>query len=373
MSSTPPLLAVHPFPPAVHWQTSLEMITEVFTDLDMPWIQNYLLRSPSIEDARDILYNYSRSISLAHEGVSIPHLSDGCFQAAFFNKSLSFPCISNMNFIAGLGISCTKTENSGSLIYAKEDQMFRFLIHNGTDSQYDIVLFEGLDSIELTYKAHKNGLYKYSKLKFNQQLFKDAFDDGRKSGHLNFALLNKSLLQSISGAGQYGKQVFISNNTKPHANHLGVLGEQLMEYVFCSYADSIPMIALHTYARTSWEFHFDGEAIRRMRDYGIMERMQNLQIDRVSEMPDGDSTLDRLRQKLSCPQRKNNLNVTKGDGFVNIAPGPGPKRPATAKEERERIRMEKREQRKRKKRLAAARSNERRAAARRRKGESGAL
>jgi len=381
------------------------MITEVFTDMQVPWIQNYLLRSSLRRDAHDLCHahNSSRSTNL-YEEETIPEISNG-FKAAFSSTHLSFPVISTADIVAGIGISSATVQNSGGVFYPEKQQIYRFL-HNQA-SQYFLLFFEGLDTVDVTYQSYRSASGNYAKLKFNRRIFMHAFDESLKSGTINVSQINTSLLQSISCTRTFytpRRAKILGNNVVPKNLHL-------IKRVFCSYSDSRPMMAFHSYSRSSWSPFNEEVALRRMRDYGITDRLQKLQIDRVSEMPDFNSVFSGLRPKISCTRRRNNdsdpkrnertlINLQEGERdfssynvtkcafpqninispsavpsqtstlFVSIAPGPGPQRPPSEEELKEQQRKAKKEQRKIKKRIAAAKYNDRKSAARKRRLEA---
>lgn len=104
-----PFTNMDPLPPQITWETSLEMITEVFSELSVSWIQNYLLRSNLKWDAYALSDEiiYSRSDNFMNEWATIPELSNG-FQAGFSNANLCFQGISRGPLDCELGISSTR-------------------------------------------------------------------------------------------------------------------------------------------------------------------------------------------------------------------------------------------------------------------------
>lgn len=223
-----------------------------------------------------------RIVILVLMHLTIPGLSNG-FEAPFSSANLCFPVISRGPLGTGAGISRTNVQDSGNVLYQKEDQVFRFL---NNVNQYFLFFYEGLETVEVLYLFDTKEYRKVTKLKFNRRLFLQAFDGAQKSGKINYSQISKSLIQSISGVELLARQKYLSINDENRDGHLDNVGSK---YVICSYADSNPMFAFHTHIRNSWSPHCDGIALRRMRNWGITDRLQKLRIDRVSEMPNGPS------------------------------------------------------------------------------------
>jgi len=221
--------------------------------MEVPWIQNYLLRSSLKRDAHDL-----------------------CHAHSFISAHLSFPVISSGYFVAGIGISSTTVHNSGGVFYPGKRQLYRYL-HNATN-QYFLLFYEGLETVDVIYQSYKNVSGDYAKLKFNRRLFMHTFDESLKSGKIDVSQINASLLQSISSTLNGPRIAEVLGNNTIHENL------PLIKRVVCSYANSSPMMAFHSYTRASASPLNEENTLRGMRDFGITDRLQKLQIDRVSEM-----------------------------------------------------------------------------------------
>lgn len=105
---------MQPFPPHARWKNAMEMLVEVFADLEIPWVQNYVLRSTPQQDGYALMdpYNYSRAISLVYRGKNIPSQSGG-IQSMLSYVRLNIPVICVDGIGVGIGIYEFTREHPG--------------------------------------------------------------------------------------------------------------------------------------------------------------------------------------------------------------------------------------------------------------------
>lgn len=280
-----------PFPAQVSWADTTAMLEDVFRDMSIPWVQDYLLRSHFKQDAHALCNpnNYSRSMSMYQSYCSIPQLSKG-FQAGIFKVRLDVPVRSLGNVGVGIGVLSCKMENSGNQIFSKSDQFCRFVYNSENHSQLNIVLRDEDGTVGIGFQYYTSaGVYQGASLSFNQKLFLEAFDDGGVGGEsssrtIDFQKLNQSLLRS------YVLSVDGRRNAKIITNHLfpnkvcDNIGEHVHKSVLCTYAGGKPMMRLPILSYGNWRFNYDQRVLRTMQQWGIENRLQRCQIERVFEI-----------------------------------------------------------------------------------------
>lgn len=262
------------------------MFEEVFSDMQVPWIQNYVLRSHLKQDV-DALKNpnnYSRAMFAISMHKSIPQLSNG-FDAKVFYLRYEVPFLSIGHVGVGVGIRNTKVEDSGVVMYPNGNEFFRFVYNNENNTHLLIYLRQGeCEPIDASYQSVQNGLWKFAKLKLNRRLFLGAFDE--ETCEINFDAINRSLIQSITGFNFFhGKPRIIANHLFPNTV-VDMSGENVLQTVFCSYSDSHPMMSFRAIGYASNSFNYDAHFLRNMQCWGITDRLQKMQIGRVQEISD---------------------------------------------------------------------------------------
>lgn len=327
-----PLPLMHPFPPEMAWESPLEMAKEVFRDMGIPWVREFILHSDirSEVDALRNPYKFSRAISTVHDVKIIPELSNG-FYAKVSSIRLNIPVQSTGQIGVGFGISKNGIEGGTTT-----SEFFRFVSHYENKSQLNIWIKEDTGTVEVAYQSYRNGSWKYANLVLNSGIFLEAFDVG--SSRIKFRTISQSLVQSITRYTfhQDRAEIAINNNiieSFPYSVAENI-GHHLFKSVFCSFADTQPMMVFSTHCYGSWSLKVDANALRRMRKWGITDRLQKLPKHPFFEIPNHSS----LRK---------------------IAPGPSPAGVPSEEEEKEQILKAKIRKRKLQQRVSAARCNDR--------------
>jgi len=281
---------LHPFPAQISWADSIAMLEEVFSDMAIPWVQDYLLRSHPRQDAH-ALYNpnnYSRSMSMYNSYWSIPQLSNN-FQAAIFNVRLDVPVTSIGDIGVGIGVLSCKMENSGNQIFSKSDQFCRFVYNRENHSQLNVVLRDKEGTVGIGFQRYTSaGIFQGASLSFNQKLFLEAFNDGgggSSSRTIDVAKLNQSLLRSyvLCVDGRRSNAKIITNHLFPN-KVCDNIGEHVHKSVLCTYAGGKPMMKLPILSYGNWRFNYDQRVLRTMQRWGITDRLQRCETERVFEI-----------------------------------------------------------------------------------------
>lgn len=139
---------LHPFPPGSDWAKTLEMLEEILNDLQIPWVQDFILRSEPKTDVHAFSdrHNQSRAISRLLHSKSISGVSGG-FTSTVSRVRLHVPVISIDSI--GVGIAVTKTEDKGAgdYGYLKTLEFSHFVSNRRTNSELIITIHEELDQV----------------------------------------------------------------------------------------------------------------------------------------------------------------------------------------------------------------------------------
>lgn len=113
------------------WENSSEMCKDVFRDMEIPWVQDFMLRSRPSQDAYALTdsANYSRAISSVLQYSVFPGISGG-FTAAAELVRLVMPVASIDHIGVGLGVDSTTVSGSGDVVFPWRDSFFRCVTNN---------------------------------------------------------------------------------------------------------------------------------------------------------------------------------------------------------------------------------------------------
>lgn len=172
-------------------------------------------------------------------------------------------------------------------LMSKNDLFFRFVFNRENHSQLNMRFRDEDGIIEAGFQYYTHtGLWQYAMLSFNQKLFLDAFGGYKtSSSRVDFRKINQSLLQSYVGSVD-GRRTG-DRDVRIITNHLfpnKVEDNDVFKSIFCSYVDGKTMMKLPILSHGKWRFNYDPGVLRRMQNWGITDRLQRLQIERVFEI-----------------------------------------------------------------------------------------
>lgn len=305
--SVPP----NPFPPGAGWESTLEMVKDVYEDLKLPWVQDFILRSHPRQDVHALSEpnNYSRAISNIFSGKSIPALSDG-FDVSTLNIRLDVPVISIGNIGVGLGVENTNIEGLDIPLPFQNYQFFRSVSNNRKNSMLILRFQEELGTIGCQYMVHNsNGLWQFCHLMWDDQSFQGAFD--KKSSKVDFHLLHQSLKQSIIGGIQRSrKPTIITNHLYPN-KIADNTGDYFLPIVMGAYANGHLLSTLPIFYNASWSYNYNAVGLRSIQRWGIMDRLNKIKSSPVQERLIQDNILlDENTQRLMEEDSNNNDHNT---------------------------------------------------------------
>ena len=374
------------FPPGVPWKDTREMLLDIFSDMQHPWVQEYLFRKDCLVDAQ-ILSDPMRSINslpLMFSTTSDKRLSGGFEGTAVYMRH-NVPGFVIGEIGAGVAIESSFGTGGAEVVFPLANLFVRYINNLKSGAQLNVSFNERVGTVEVTHLKHnEDGLWTSVLLWFVPQLFLKSFDI--RIGAINFDILQNALVKSIVSVVKHPRRLAIANGNYSFQvadNN----GDHFFKSVFSSYANGNAMMSMPVFADGRWTFEIPQEALMRMKKWAIGDRLGRLEITPQNTMPlsidsDDSSGMEEFAQESNRPNTlvygqivDTSSAVVSGavgddedEDFVPIAPAPlqVPEPAPTAQELKEQERLERAERRKIKKREAAARCNERKTAERKR-------
>jgi len=375
------------FPPgeSTGWSSSLEMCREIFRDLEIPWVQDFVLRSPPRQDAYAFTDpdNIPRAMSSCFQRSALPGVS-GTLGVGLEIARLIIPVVSIDHIGVSIGVQKNATQVPGTQDVVTPPPGHHFLrcVNNNLNhSQLTVLDYEKFGTVFTPFLMHrKDGLWFAVLPTFDRSAFFSAFD--KKSKKVDFEKIDQFLIHSVV--------LFVKHNCMPTilVNHLHPnqvadnIGHHVMESVITSHANGQPMMSFRLKGSASWSFNYHSSAMRQMLKWGITERIQKIRLaPGHGELINSDCLIanalnDLSEQTASSRESGNSNNVVpyasyhhreETANFVNIAPQPTPRDEGNGNEpgtlERGNDDRSKLELRKIRKRESAARSYRRKVAA----------
>lgn len=367
---------LHPFPPGTGWATTREMLEEILADLQIPWVQDFILRSHPKQDVNAFSdrNNQSRALSRVLRATPIRGISGG-FTSAISRVRLQIPVVSIDNI--GVGIAVTEHQDEGATHagYLKRFEFSRFVSNKRTNSELIVGIHEDLNQVDCTYyKNKKDDLWIFVILNFDYKTFLSSLDV-RTSG-INFDLANRSLNRSIVGGVQHHQKRHTRINRLYPNYFADNSGDHFLRQVISAHANGQHMMAIPVFAHGSW--HENTSDLTGMRHWAISNRLQRIQVSPIHNILSSTNIFQVNEQSEEamggdnflpphqvCTQAPNTAIM--GTSPLNIAPRPLPisqthSLPPTISQLQEDGRNERIERRKIKKREAAARAYRRKVA-----------
>jgi len=367
-------IPVHPFPPGAKWGSTQEMVEEILSDLKLPWVQDFILRSHPRQDVHALSdpSNYSRAMSGALDYKTIPHLSGGLV-SHLQSVRLLLPVISIDSIGVGICVEDSKLQNSHKVLLLKSLQFSRFVCNNRTHSLLLVRFMEDIRKVTVSYTSFgDDGIWIYVNMHVDYTSFVNAFDKNTRA--VDFQTIIRRITQtSVSGIPYRKRPALKGNHLYPNKAH-GYIGDHFIRGIVCMHSNGQPVKSLSLFGNASYSWNYNAGELRQMQNWGITDRLQRLPAalirnpkmsisgfllneDRepgtaISNNQTGPSSSN-IHAQVSTPQGSRLTNINRA---INIAPRPQYIfRPLKARDELE----QKKELRKIRKREAAARAYQR--------------
>lgn len=254
------------------------MCREMFRDLEVPWVQDYMLRSRPRQDAFALTdpANYSRAVSSVFRGAAMPGVADG-FTASLEVARLVLPVASIDHIGVGLGVDKTSVKGALGVAYPTEDKFFRCVTNNRHHSFLYIVDHEDFGTVSAPYYGYrKDGLWVCGVGTFNRAGFFESFN--KKSKKIDFEKMNQHLIHSIvAGVKHDQRPTIITNHLYPD-KLVDNVGDHVAQTALTSHANGHAMMTLTDNNNGRWYFNHDPAALREMLNWGINERLQQIRV-----------------------------------------------------------------------------------------------